>query len=149
MSNLTLSQINAAVEEAFQTAQTQSPAQRVPTHQIGENAVLRTDLYTGPNGTGFVVVATVDLKFRTLVIAKQSGPETARNQESPTLENLLLECQKARAKRYGAEASIYDLADAETKLASSNAGLQAEGATQKTAVLAKRLQIKTDLPKPE
>ena len=61
----------------------------------------------------------------------------------------LLECRAKRAARYEAEASVYDLADAETKLASSDPAEQAEGAAQKAAVLAKRLQIKAEIPKPE
>jgi len=63
-------------------------------------------------------------------------------------QQVLIECQQARAKRYEAEASVYDLADAETKLASTDAGVQADGAAQKSAVLSKRLQIKRDIPKP-
>jgi len=54
----------------------------------------------------------------------------------------------ARAARYEAEASVYDLADAETKLSSPDPAVQAAGAAQKAAVLAQRLQIKADLPKP-
>jgi len=61
----------------------------------------------------------------------------------------LIACQEARAQRYEAEASVYDLADAETKLASSDASVQAVGAVQKAAVLTARLAIKAALPKPQ
>jgi len=149
MSTLTLSQISAAVDAAFQTTLALAQPQRVAPQTIGDNATLRTDLYTGPKGTGFVVAAVVDLKWRKLVIAKQHGPETGREQPTPSLTSLLKECQKARAARYEAEASVYDLADAETKLASTDPAVQAEGAAQKAAVLAKRLAIKTALPKPQ
>ena len=53
---------------------------------------------------------------------------------------------RKRSARYEAEASVYDLADAETKLASPDPAMQAEGAAQKAAVLAQRIQIKLDLP---
>ena len=100
METLTLAQINSAVDAAFQSALAQSPAQRVSATPIGDNATLRTDIYTGPQGLGFVVVAVVDLKFRKLVIAKQHGPETWREQPAPSDESLLDECRKARAKEY-------------------------------------------------
>ena len=54
----------------------------------------------------------------------------------------------ARATRYEAEASIYEFVDAETKLASPDPAVQAEGAAQRARVLARRLQIKAELPKP-
>ena len=43
--------------------------------------------------------------------------------------------------------SVYDLADAETKLASPDSAVQAAGAAQKAAALAKRLAIKAQFPK--
>lgn len=149
MDNLTLSEIIAAVDAAYQTALAQSPAQQVASHDIGSNARLRTDLYAGSQGSGFVVVATVNLHYRALVIAKQHGPETWREHASPTLAGLVAECQQARAQRYEAQASVYDLADAETKLASTDPSVQAEGAAQKASVLATRLTIKGALPKPQ
>ena len=149
MANLNMTQILAAVDAAFQTSLALPQPQRIAAQSIGDNATLRTDVYTGPRGSGFVVAATVDLGWRRLAITKQHGPETHREQPAPTLESLLAECQKARAKRYEAEASVYDLADAETKLASPDPSAQAEGSTQKAAALARRLQIKMEIQKPE
>ena len=147
MSKLKLSEVVAAVEAAFKN--TPTPAVQVAPHQIGDNATLRTDVYTGPKGSGFVVTATLDLGWRKLVIARQSGPEAQREKIAPALEALVAECQRERARRYEAQASVYELADAETKLASTDPDEQAGGAAQKAAVLAKRLQIKTAVPKPE
>lgn len=148
MATLTLDQINEAVAAAFQTTVALPQPQRVAPEAIGDNVTLRIDVYTGPKGSGFVVAATVDLKWRKLAIAKQHGPEAGREQAMPSLASLLEECQNARAARYNAEASTYDLADAETKLSSADPAVQAEGAAQKAAVLAKRLEIKAELPKP-
>jgi len=64
-------------------------------------------------------------------------------------QQALDQCRAARAARYDAEASTFDLADAETKMASPDPAVQAEGAAQKAAVLAKRLQIKAEIPKPQ
>jgi len=149
MANLTIAEIHAAVEAAFATTLALATPIRIAPEAIGDNATLRTDVYTGPHGSGFVVIATVNLGWRKLPIAKQHGPETQREQPAPTLSCLLAECQKARAKRYDTEASVYDLADAETKLSSTDTAMQAEGAAQKAAVLAKRLQIKAEIQKPE
>jgi len=80
MNPLTLAQINAAVDAAFQTALAQNPTIQVAIQQIGDNATLRTDLYTGPKGTGFAVVAVIDLGWRKVTISKQHGPETWREQ---------------------------------------------------------------------
>lgn len=149
MNTLTLAQINAAVDAAFQTTLALPQPQRIAPKAISDNAILRTDLYTGPRGSGFVVVAVVDLPWRKLTIAKQHGVESGRNLPCPSPVALLRECQAARAKRYAAEASVYELADAESKLASPDPSLQAEGAAQKSAVLARRLAIKAEIPKPE
>ena len=148
MDSLSLSQINAALDAAFQAALAAPQPQRADVHSIGTNATLRTDIYSGAAGSGFLVTATVELGWRTLSIVRQHGPETWRELPSPTLERLVEECQKQRATRYASEASVYDLADAETKLASPEASVQAEGAAQKAAVLARRLEIKSELPKP-
>ena len=78
LTSLTLAQILAAVDAAFAAALAQTPPQKVAAHQIGTNASLRTDLYAGPQGSGFLVVATVDLGWRSLVITRQHGPETGR-----------------------------------------------------------------------
>ncbi len=149
MNTLNLTQIIAAVDAAFQATLALPQPQRVAPHAVGDNVTLRTDVYTCKKGAGFVVAAVVALPWRKLVIAKQHGPETRREQPAPTLACLVKECQEARAKRYDAEASVFDLADAETKLASPDPVVQAEGAAQKAAVLAKRLQIKSEIPKPQ
>ena len=149
MDNITLTQISAEVDAAYAVALAQTPPQKVVTQQIGANATLRTDLYTGPQGSGFLVVATVDLGWRSLVITRQHGPETGREQPAPTLAALVLECQEERARRYNAEASVYDLADAETKLASPDPAIEAAGAVQKSSILARRLQFKAEVPKPQ
>lgn len=146
---LTLREINAAVDAAYKTTLSQPSPQRVSSRQIGDNATLRTDVYLGPKGSGFVVVATVDIRWRRLVISKQHGPETWREHPAPEMTQLVAECQRARAARYEAEASVYDLADAETKIASLDPAVQAEGAAQKVAVMAKRLEIKAAIPKPQ
>jgi len=152
MHKLTLAQINAAVDAAFQTALAQTPPLRVSTVQIGDNATLRTDTYSGPLGPGFLVVATIDLVYRKLTIARQHGPETWRERPTPSLASLLEEVRSGRAAAYVDPANacdIYELADAETKLASADPTIAADGATQKTAALTKRLQIKSDFPKPQ
>ena len=150
--NATLSEINAAVDAAFNAALALPNPARVAASSLGDNATLRTDTYTGPRGAGFVVMAVVNLGWRTLTIARQHGPETNRERPAPTLAALVAECQEMRAAAYakaGNACSVYDIADAETKLASSDPAVQAEGAAQKAAVLAQRLQIKAEIPKPE
>lgn len=146
---LTLTQVNLALVAAFQTALALLNPAAVISQWIGSNATLRTDVYAGPQGSGFVVVATVDLGWRKLTISKQHGPEVWREQPSPSLASLTAECQKERARRYDSEASIFDLADAETKMSSLDTQIQNAGAAQKVAVLAKRLAIKAAVPKPQ
>ena len=159
MNPLTIAQISAAVDAAFAsaleifTAHAADPIKPALTKSaptaIGSNVTLRTDLYIGRQGAGFIVEATVDLKFRTLAITRQHGPEAFRGQPAPALSVLENECLAARAKRYGAECSVYDLADAEAKMSSTDPNVEAAGAVQKSANLAKRLQIKAELPKPQ
>ncbi|MEI8234122.1 MAG: hypothetical protein WCH57_05495 [Verrucomicrobiota bacterium] len=149
MSTLNLSQISAAVDAAFQTTLALANPVRIAPQAIGDNATLRTDVYTGPKGAGFVVVATMDLKWRTLVIAKQHGAETSREQAAPTLASLLAECDAKRAAAYESRGcSDKDYVDAITKRSSSDATVKAEGDAQLTAVLAGRLKVKADIPKP-
>ena len=117
MSTLTISQISAAVDAAFATAKAtwdahsanaSKPALARSSQQIADNATLRVDLYAGPRGAGFIVTAVVKLPWRTMTISRQNGAETHREQSTPTLDALAKECQAARAKRYEAEASVYD-----------------------------------------
>ena len=56
--------------------------------------------------------------------------------------------KELRAARYDAEAPIVDLADAETKMLSPDATVQAQGVAQKAAWAAARLAIKVAIPKP-
>ena len=53
-----------------------------------------------------------------------------------------------RALRYEAEAPVHDFVDAESKMASPDAEVRESGRLQKEALLARRLQIKAELPKP-
>lgn len=149
MSILNLTEINAAMDAAFAKTLALPTPVKVAAHAIGDNATLRTDVYAGPLGSGFAVVATVALPWRKMTLAKQYGPETWRERPLPTPESLVAECRKVRAFHYDSEASVYDLADAETKMASTDAAVQMEGAAQKAAVLARRLEIKAAFPKPQ
>jgi hypothetical protein len=149
MSTLNLSQISAAVDAAYQTTLALAAPVKVAAQAIGDNATLRTDVYTGPKGAGFFVAATVDLKWRKLVIAKQHGPETQREQRAPTLASLLAECAAKRAAAYDSRGcSDKDYVDAITKMSSADPATKTAGAAQETAVLAARLQVKLDFPKP-
>ena len=149
MSTLTLSQISAAVEAAYQTTLALTTPKTVAAQAIGDNATLKTDVYTGPRGTGFVVSATMDLTWRKLTISRQHGPETWREQSAPTLASLLTECAAKRAAAYESrECSDKDYVDAITKKSSSDATVQADGTAQEAAVLAARLKVKTDFPIP-
>lgn len=149
MSILTLSQISAAVDAAYQTALALTTPQKVAAQAIGDNATLRTDVYSGLKGTGVVVTATMNLTWRKFVIARQHGPETGREQPAPTLASLITECVTKRAAAYESRGcSDKDYVDAITKKSSTNATVAAEGAAQEIAVLAARLQVKTDFPKP-
>jgi hypothetical protein len=102
-----------------------------------------------PVPDGFTVITPSDLDA--CLAAHQAEYDTWRaTQDAATAKAQAVEaCRQARASRYDAEASVYDLADAETKIASSDPTEQAAGAAQKAAVLAQRLQIKSDLPKPQ
>lgn len=150
MSKLTLSQISAAVAAAYQTTLALATPINVAPQAIGDNAMLRTDVYNGPKGPGFIVTVTMDLKWRKVVIARQHGPETWREQPAPTLASLLAECAAKRAAAYEARGcSDKDYVDAITKMSSPDPATKTAGAAQETAVLAARLQVKLDFPKPE
>lgn len=144
--NLTLTQINAAVDAAFQTSLAQTPPQKLASQAIGDNCTLRTDVYTGPRGTGFVVVAAVDLKWRKLSICKQHGPETQRELAAPTLESLLTEC---RAKREAAYPPYQDLLDGMAKQSSADAAVKSAGDAQVANYFAACLAVKAAFPKPQ
>ena len=131
---LKLTEINAAVDAAFNAAV--AAPQRVAPQVLGENATLRTDVYTGPRGAGFAVAAMVDLGWRKLEIARQHGPEMHREQPAPTLEALVAECEAKRQERYRAEA--------DPLFFKSQRG-EATGAEW----LAKVAQIRTEIPQPE
>lgn len=73
-----------AVDAAYATAQSH-PAKVAPAAISGASSwTLRTDLYAGPRGSGFQVVATLTLLDTVFSIRKQSGPETTR-QNMPDL----------------------------------------------------------------
>lgn len=79
MNTLTLSQIDAAVDAAFQTAL--AAPQRIAPQQIGDGCNLRTDVYVGPRGSGFAVVAQIKIGQRTIARVRQHGPETWREHD--------------------------------------------------------------------
>jgi len=81
MSSLTLSRINGAVDAAFQAALALPQPQRVLPQQIGDNTTLRTDVYNGPRGLGFVVIAQIKIGKRVVTSARQHGPETWRERD--------------------------------------------------------------------
>lgn len=150
MASFTLQQVTAAVDAAFQTAAQQNPVQSAAPRAIADNATIRTDVYSGPKGLGFAVTAVLDLHYRKLVITRQSGPEPLRERPAPSLASLLAECDARRAAAYDARGcSTRDYVDAVTKQASSDPAMKAEGEAQLAAVLAARLQVKTDFPKLE
>lgn len=142
MNKLTLEQIRAAVDAAFQTA---LPAPARSCYAIGTNAILRTDTYCGPKGKGFAVVAVVDLGWRKLVIARQHGPETWREQLAPTLDALVQECRELREKAYPPQA---DYLDAQVKQSSIDEAIAALGLAQEHAYKAACLAVKAKYPKP-
>ena len=91
MNTLTLTQINEAADAAFQTALVifeahaadgAKPAlQRVAPQQICEGCILRTDVYAGIKGAGFIVVAQLAIGDRTISSIRQHGPETWRERD--------------------------------------------------------------------
>ena len=73
---LSISEILAAMAGAYEAALADpAPVRNI---QIGEGVTLRTDVYRGPRGDGFQVVATVDRGYDTLTICRQRGPEIER-----------------------------------------------------------------------
>lgn len=111
---------------------------------------IRTALPEGGIAT-FPAVLLTDIQLAEI----DSSPEAdtfrvwlAARRPEITKQQALDQCRAARAARYDAEASVYDLADAETKMASPDPAEQAAGVAQKAAVLAKRLAIKAAIPKP-
>ena len=80
MNTLTLSQIGAVADAAFQTTLA-LPQQRVVPQAIGDNVTLRTDIYVGPFGSGFAVVAQIKIGERIIIRVRQHGPETARERD--------------------------------------------------------------------
>lgn len=147
---LTLSQVSEAVHNAFQATLALPKPQTAPAIAIGENATLRTDVYTGPEGSGFAVTALLDLGWRKLAIVMQQGPETHRDHPAPPIDDLLKECTAKRAEAYEVrKCSDKDYVDAITKQFSTDTIIKAAGNAQLAAVLTARLQIKIDFPKPQ
>ncbi len=155
MSTLTITQINAAVDAAFATALTtwnahaadaaQPALQRSPAQTIGDGVTLRTDVYTGPRGAGFAVVAGIAIHWRTVQVVKQHGPETHRDAPAPTVAELVAECRKRREAAYPPQA---DYMDAKAKQSSPDEGIAAAGLAQEHTYLAACLSVKAKFPKP-
>ena len=155
MNTLNLTQINAAVDAAFASAlatwnahasdATQPALQHSTAQTIGDGVTLRTDVYTGPKGAGFAVVAGIDIHWRTVQIVKQHGPETHRDAPAPTVAALVTECRKLREAAYPPQA---DFLDAKVKQSSTNEVIAAAGLAQEHTYLAACLAVKAKYPKP-
>ena len=146
MNKLTLSQISAAVDAAFAATLALPAPVKVPVANLGDNATLRTDVYTGKRGSGFAVTAVMDLGWRKLVICKQHGPEVFREQPAPTLASLKAECLDMRAKSYP---PMQDYLDAIVKQSDTDPAIVAIGAAQEATYKADCLAVKAKYPKPE
>jgi len=91
MNTLNMTPIKAAVAPAFQSAlatftahaadAAQPALQRVAAQQIGEGCTLRTDVYAGPHGSGFAVVAMIKIGSRIITRVRQHSPETWRERD--------------------------------------------------------------------
>ena len=147
MSILTLSEINQAVEAAYATAATAATVLHSGPTAIGDNATLQTDVYDGPQGSGWAVTAFITLGMRKIAICKQVGPETWRNTSAFTVAGINAAQKALRAAAYMSRGcSDLDYVDAVTKQSSGDATIKAAGDAQLAAVLAARLKIKTDYP---
>jgi len=78
----------------------------------------------------------------------ENTPNSTTVSEAEFAELQLKSVLHQRAARYEAEASIYDIIDAEAKMASPSAAVRESGEQEKAALLARRLKIKEELPKP-
>jgi len=146
MDKMTYAEVQAAVEAATTTALAQTPAVAVPPHAIGDNVTLCVQLKKD-KPTAFVVVAACTLGWKIYSIYRDSEQ---KHVHGPSLESLLSECSDVRAAAYESRGcSDKDYVDAVTKKASSDPATKTAGAAQEKAVLAARLQIKTDFPKPQ
>jgi len=85
---MNITQINAAVDAAFIATSALETPIMVASAPLDTNCTIRTDVYEGPQGKGFVVTAILDLTFCKVVHSRQSGPETFRERAFPTLEVL-------------------------------------------------------------
>ena len=147
MATLVLSQIVAAVDAAYATAAALAVPTRVAAASIGDNASIQTDVYQGPQGSGFQVVAKITLGIRTIAVCKQSGPETWRNTSALTVAGINAAQKVLRAAAYVSRGcSDLDYVDAVTKQSSTDPAVKAAGDAQLVAVLAARLQVKADYP---
>lgn len=141
--NLTLAQIQSAVDTAF--AATPTPPVRVAPVAIGDNCTIQTDTYKGKLGDGFQVVAVVDFGSVKRTIVKQSGAETWRNKDLTQKEwdEARVEYKELRAKAYPPET---DLNDAIGKQGVPET--KAAGDAQLAAYCAAREAVKLKYPKP-
>ena len=102
---MTLEQLTQAVDAAFGVAaESENLRHSITIPEEGVRICVNT--YTSPNGSGFEVVGTLNMGWHTVRIVRQQGPEAYRERPAPSPESLLKECQKARAARYEAEASV-------------------------------------------
>lgn len=146
MNNFTISKASAAVDLVYLKALGQTtPVQATPQTAIADNCTIGVDIYSGPNGSGFVVTAIVDLKFRKVFISKQSAPARL-DVPAPALSELLDECRAAREVAYPLAA---DYLDAKVKQSSSDSAIVAIGIAQEAAYLAACLAVKDQFPKPQ
>jgi hypothetical protein len=90
---MTINDIQDAIDAAFAAA-TANPV-AVAASQLAANVSIQTDLYTGPQGPGFQVVARIGARTGTMPnygmiisIVRQSGPETWRSVELPVSVSL-------------------------------------------------------------
>ena len=94
MNILTASQVCAAVDAAVASTLALEKPVRVATAPLSDNCTIRTDVYVGPKGSGFIVTATLDLGYCTIMTCKQHGPETWRERPFPNSATLLGMLQK-------------------------------------------------------
>ena len=81
MNILTPAQISTIVDEEFASTVALPKAIRVAPRPLGENSAIRTDVYVGPKGSGFVVVGTMKIGTMTFARSRQQGPETTRERD--------------------------------------------------------------------
>ena len=135
--------MDSAFSAALTNPQCVAPHSLADTDSVTQ-CTLRTDVYNGPHGSGFAVVATLILGDQSVTIVRQHGPETHREKPAPTLAALLEKTLSLREKAYP---PITDLADAMAKLQSLDPAIAGAGQAQLTAYSAACLSVKARYPK--